>query len=75
VCKYIEISQDVYLIYMFNFFILPLRDHVEKYGTAVKVIADNIIRRMRPTFSVTSATDSHLPYAMIIAVGYMRVPH
>jgi len=27
---------------------------------------------MRPVYSVTSATDPHSPYAMIIAVGYMR---
>ena len=30
---------------------------------------------MRPVYSVTSATDPHSPYAMIIAVGYMRVSH
>jgi len=30
---------------------------------------------MCPVYSVTSATDPHSPYAMIIVVGYMRVPH
>jgi hypothetical protein len=30
---------------------------------------------MRPAYSVTSAADTHSPHAMIIAVGYMRVPH
>jgi hypothetical protein len=30
---------------------------------------------MYPVHSVTSATDPHSPYAMIIAVGYMRIPH
>ena len=32
------------------------------------------MRRMRPAYPVTSDTDTH-SYAMIIAVGYMRVPH
>ena len=44
---------------------------MEKYGTAVETTADNIIRRMRPASSVTGATDTHWPYAMVIAVGYM----
>jgi hypothetical protein len=48
-----------------------LWDNVEKYGTVVQATADNIIRRMRLACSVTSATDTHWPYAMIIAVGYM----
>jgi len=48
---------------------------VEKYGTAVQTTADNKIRHMRPAYSVTSATDTHSPYAMIIAVVYMRVVH
>jgi len=30
---------------------------------------------MRPAYSVTSATDTHSPYTMIIAVGYKRVAH
>jgi len=30
---------------------------------------------MCPVYSVSSATDPHSPYAMIIAVGYMRVPN
>ena len=48
---------------------------MEKYGTAVQTTADNKIRHMRPAYSVTSATDTHSPYAMVIAVGYMRVAH
>ena len=44
---------------------------MEKYGTALQTTADNIIRRMRLACSVTSATDTHWPYAMIITVGYM----
>jgi hypothetical protein len=61
---------------IFNVFLTCLLwDNVEKYGTAVQTTADNIIRRMRPVYSVTSAADTHSPYAMIIAVGYMRVPH
>jgi hypothetical protein len=46
---------------------------VEKYGTAVQTPVDNIILRMRHAYSVTSATDTHSPYAMDIAVGYTRV--
>jgi hypothetical protein len=44
---------------------------VEKYGTAVQATIDNIIRRMRPAYSVTSVTDTHSPHAMIFAFGYM----
>jgi hypothetical protein len=54
-----------------NFLNLPLWDNVEKYGTSEQVTADNIIWRMRLACSVTSATDTHSPYAMIIAFGYM----
>jgi hypothetical protein len=58
-------------LYVQNFLILPLWDNVEKYGTSVQVTADNIIRRMRLAFSISNATDTHSPYAMIIAFGYM----
>jgi hypothetical protein len=54
------------------FLICLLWDGAEKYGTAVQATADNIIQRMRLACSVTSATDTHSPYAMIIAVGYMK---
>jgi len=30
---------------------------------------------MRLSCSINIATDTHSPYAMIIAVGYMRIPH
>ena len=60
---------------MFNFFILPLRDKVETYGTALQAIADNNIRRMRPTFSLLTLPTDTPTIRMIIAVGYMRVPH
>jgi hypothetical protein len=49
--------------------------NVEKYGTAVQTTVDNIILRIRPAYSVTSATDTHSPYTVIIAVGYTRVHH
>jgi len=75
VCKYNEIYQDEYSIFMFNFFILPLRDKVEKYGTGLQAIADNIIRRMRPTFSLLALPTDALTICMIIAVGCMRVSH
>ena len=52
-----------------------LWENVQKYGTSVQTTADNIIRHMRLACSITIATDTHSPYAMIIAVGYMRVPH
>ena len=32
-------------------------------------------RLMSPAYSVTSATDTHSPYAMILSAGYMRVTH
>ena len=44
---------------------------MENYGTTVHATVDNIIRRMRLSCSVTIATDTHSPYAMFIAVGYM----
>jgi hypothetical protein len=47
---------------------------VENYGTVVQATADNIIRRMRLACSIIIVTDSHTPYAMFIAVGYMRAP-
>jgi len=52
-----------------------LWDNVQKYGTSVQTTADNIIRRMRPACFIAIATVTHSPYAMIIAVGYMRIPH
>ena len=30
---------------------------------------------MSPAYSVTSATDTHSPYAMILSVSYMSVAH
>jgi len=30
---------------------------------------------MSPAYSVSSATDKHSPYGMILSVGYMRVIH
>jgi len=48
-----------------------LWDNVENYGAAVQTTADNIIRRTRLACSVTSATDTHSQYAMIIAICYM----
>jgi len=52
-----------------------LWDNVQKYGTSLQTTTDNIIRRMRIACSITIATDTHSPYAMIIDVGYMRIPH
>ena len=52
-----------------------LWDNVQKYGTTLQKTADNIIWRMRLACCITIATDTHSPYAMIIAVGYVRIPH
>ena len=46
---------------------------MENYGTALQATVVNIIRRMRLTCSVTTATDTHSEYVMRIAVGYMIV--
>jgi len=51
-----------------------LWDNVQKYGISVQTTADNIIRRMRLACCITLATDTHSPYAVIIPVGYMRIP-
>jgi hypothetical protein len=48
---------------------------VEKYGIFVQATADNTIHYMHLACSVTSATDTHLPYAMIIVFGYMKAPN
>jgi hypothetical protein len=45
---------------------------VEKYVTAVQATAYSIIWRMRLACSLTGATDTHSPYVMIFAVGYMK---
>jgi len=52
-----------------------LWDNVQKYGTSVQTTADTIIWRMRLACSISIATDGHSPYTVIIAVGYMRLPH
>jgi hypothetical protein len=57
--------------YVQNFLILPMWDKVEKYCTPVQATADNIIRRMCFACSISSATDTHSPFAMIVAFGYM----
>jgi hypothetical protein len=62
-------------VHVFNvqfFLSCLLWGNVEKYGTAVQATADNIIRRMRLACFVTSATDTHSEYVMLIAVGYMK---
>ena len=45
---------------------------MERYGTDVQAAADNMIQHMRLAGSATTATDTHSPYTMSIAVGYMR---
>jgi hypothetical protein len=40
-------------------------------STAVQAAADNIIWRVRLACSITSATDTHPEYVMLIAAGYM----
>jgi len=52
-----------------------LWDNVQKYGTSLQTTADNIIRHMRLACCIAIATVTYSPYAMIIAVGYMRIPH
>jgi hypothetical protein len=44
-----------------------LWDNVEKYGTARQATDDNIIRRMRFTCWITTATDTHSEYVILIA--------
>jgi len=52
-----------------------LWDNVQKYGTSLQTTADNTIRRRRLASCITIATNTHSPYAMINAVGYVRIPH
>jgi hypothetical protein len=40
---------------------------VEKYGTARQATDDNIIQRMRFACWITTATDTHLEYVILIA--------
>jgi hypothetical protein len=41
-------------------------DNVAKYGTSGKATDENIIRRMRSTFWIPKATDTHAEYVIII---------
>jgi hypothetical protein len=45
----------------------PLWDNAEKYGTAIQVTEDNMIRRMRFACWITKATDTHSEYVIFIA--------
>jgi hypothetical protein len=44
-----------------------LRDNVEKYGRAAKAADDNIIRSMRSACWITTATDTHSEFVILIA--------
>jgi hypothetical protein len=45
------------------------------YGTAEQTTADNIILRMRPAYSVTSAADTHSPHAMLLVTWQRSMQH
>jgi hypothetical protein len=45
-----------------------LRDNVEKYGTARQSTDDNKIQRMRFSWWITKATDTHSEYVILIAL-------
>ena len=56
---------------MFNNFFRKscrLRDNVEKYNSAREATDDNIIRRMRIAFFISTATDTHSEYVTLFAL-------
>ena len=52
-----------------------LWDKVQKYCTSLQNKSDDMIWRMRLACCISIATDTHSPYAMIIVVVYVRIPH
>jgi hypothetical protein len=52
--------------------VVPLRDNVEKYGTARQVTDDNIVRRVRFACWKTKATDTYSEYEILIAFAWQQ---
>jgi hypothetical protein len=47
-------------------------DNVEKYGTATQATGDNVIRRMRITYWIPKATNTHSEYVILIAFALQQ---
>ena len=52
-----------------------LRDNVEEYGTAIQATDDNVIRRMRFTPWISSATSTPSEYVILTAFSLQQLLH